>query len=467
MATSGTNITALAKPAVGTTTGPQWATDLNTSIDAVDGHDHSTNKGIRITPAAVNINADLEFNDNSATELKNLIFSTVTAATTSYSVYQASGNLFWRNGSGTAVQITTGSAVNAGAGSISGMTGTDAGATYVNGAKAFNFFCDSGNTDFGKMAHADLLLYKFSDDNVADTDYITVAASALASGSSGTVTVPAETGTILTTATSFAGAINVATSSGNANIALKPHGTGFVMAGNGGATGKVTSNGAYDLILSTNSGTNSSTIAITDAANGSISFIPNGTGEIVIGSGAASGKITSSGAHDLVLDTNAGTNSGTITITDAANGNIDITPNGTGEVNISKVDIDGGTLAAITIDGNWTAASQTCANLGSVTTADINGGTIDATTVGAASHTTGKFTTCDATTDFTIGGLVITDATITDDGTLTITATTGITLGQDTALAAGKDLETSTTGKVYSKGNCLQTSFHSSLIFGY
>ena len=79
------------------------------------------------------------------------------------------------------------------------MTGTDAGATFVNGAKAFNFFCDSGNTDFGKMAHADLLLYKFSDDNTADTDYITLAASALASGSSGTVTVPAETGTILTT----------------------------------------------------------------------------------------------------------------------------------------------------------------------------------------------------------------------------------------------------------------------------
>ena len=46
MATAGTNITEIAKPGVGTTTGPQWATDLNTSLDAVDGHDHSTNKGI-------------------------------------------------------------------------------------------------------------------------------------------------------------------------------------------------------------------------------------------------------------------------------------------------------------------------------------------------------------------------------------------------------------------------------------
>ena len=306
MSTAGTNITSILKPAVGVTTGPTWASDLNTSIDAVDNHDHSTNKGVRITPAAINVNADMEFNQNSASELKNLIFdSSVTAATTSYSLYQASGNIYWRNGSGTAVQITTGSSVNAGAGSITGMAGTDAGVTYTNVAKTFNFFCDSGNTDFGKMAHADLLMYKFTDDNTADTDYITLAASTLASGSSGTVTVPAETGTILTTNTSYAGAvINVATSASNYAINLKPHGTGHVVIGNGGATGKVTSNGAYDLILDTNSGTNSSSIAITDAANGSISFIPNGTGKILVGSGSAAGVVTSSGAHDITVSTN-------------------------------------------------------------------------------------------------------------------------------------------------------------------
>ena len=69
-----------------------------------------------------------------------------------------------------------------------------------------------------------------------------------------------------------------------------------------------------------------------------------------------------------------------------------------------------------------TAASNT---LGTV---DINGGTIDGTTVGASSHTTGKFTTVDATTDFTIGGTVITDNTISDDGTFIIDAATNIEL---------------------------------------
>jgi hypothetical protein len=444
--TNGTNVTALEKPAVGIDAGPGWATAINNSIDAVDDHDHSSNKGVRITPAGVNINADLDYNSNSATELKNVIFnSTVTAATTAYSLYQASGNLFFRDGSGTAIQMTITGTVNAGAGSIAGMSGTQAGASYADGSKTFNFFTDSGNEDYGKMAHADLILYKFSDDNTGDTDYVTIAANAAVSGSSGTIYVPSENGTFLTTATSYAtAAINIATSASNYPINLKPHGSGRVVIGNAGVRGEVTSNGAYDLVLSTNSGVDSGSIVIEDAVNGDINFMPNGTGkilvgsgsaagvvtssgahditvstnsgtnssyinivdaangninlvnngngEVVIGSGAASGKITSSGAYDLVLDTNAGTNTGTLTLERGVNGNIDLTPNGTGEVNLSKVDIDAGA--------------------------------IDGTAIGASSHTTGKFTTCDATTDFTIGGTVITNNTITDDGTLAINSTT-------------------------------------------
>ena len=67
-------------------------------------------------------------------------------------------------------------------------------------------------------------------------------------------------------------------------------------------------------------------------SNIDIAIKPKGTGEIVIGTGAASATLTTSGAHDLVLDTNSGTNSGTITITDGADGNINIAPNGNGVV---------------------------------------------------------------------------------------------------------------------------------------
>ena len=65
-------------------------------------------------------------------------------------------------------------------------------------------------------------------------------------------------------------------------------------------------------------------------SNVGIDLKPKGTGEVVIGTGAAAATVTSKGAFDLVLDTNEGTNSGNITIVDAANGNIQLTPNGTG-----------------------------------------------------------------------------------------------------------------------------------------
>ena len=74
--------------------------------------------------------------------------------------------------------------------------------------------------------------------------------------------------------------------------------------------------------------------AVGGDSNLNLKLRPKGTGEIQIGTGAANATLTSSGAHNLILDTNGGTNSGNITITDAANGNITATPNGTGLVEI-------------------------------------------------------------------------------------------------------------------------------------
>jgi len=64
---------------------------------------------------------------------------------------------------------------------------------------------------------------------------------------------------------------------------------------------------------------------------------PKGTGETIIGTGGASATLTTSGTHDLVLDTNKGTNSGNITITDGANGAIDFTTNGTGAIKFNDL----------------------------------------------------------------------------------------------------------------------------------
>jgi hypothetical protein len=69
-------------------------------------------------------------------------------------------------------------------------------------------------------------------------------------------------------------------------------------------------------------------------SNIDLALAPKGSGEIVVGTGSAASTITSSGAYDLILDTNSGTSSGNITITDGSNGNITATPNGTGVVAI-------------------------------------------------------------------------------------------------------------------------------------
>ena len=74
--------------------------------------------------------------------------------------------------------------------------------------------------------------------------------------------------------------------------------------------------------------------AIVSASDGNIPLAPNGTGEVLIGSGSATGDLTSSGAYDLIIDTNTGTNAGNITLSNGANGAITLTPNGTGVVAI-------------------------------------------------------------------------------------------------------------------------------------
>ena len=95
----------------------------------------------------------------------------------------------------------------------------------------------------------------------------------------------------------------------------------------------------------------------------SITLAPNGTGDVNVdadtlrvGDSNANATITTNGTGDLTLNTNSGTDSSYITITDAANGDITLSANGTGEVNINRVDIDGGFIDGTTI-GSGTAAS--------------------------------------------------------------------------------------------------------------
>ena len=82
---------------------------------------------------------------------------------------------------------------------------------------------------------------------------------------------------------------------------------------------------------------NNTTISSLDT-NADITLVANGTGNIAVsgplkvGTGSAAGSITSNGAQDLKLDTNSGTDTGSIELKDGTNGDIILTTDGTGDI---------------------------------------------------------------------------------------------------------------------------------------
>ena len=172
---------------------------------------------------------------------------------------------------------------------------------------------------------------------------------------------------ITNAATGNAPSISATGGDSNIDVALIPKGTGETKIGTGAAAATLTSSGAHDLVLDTNSGTNSGTITITDGANGNITLEPNGTGDVVASAdtltvgdsgaaavinsnGAGTLTLTTGGASDLILNTNGGTNAGTITLTDGSNGDITIAPDADGRAKVTNATGTSSTQT-ITTDG--------------------------------------------------------------------------------------------------------------------
>ena len=121
-----------------------------------------------------------------------------------------------------------------------------------------------------------------------------------------------------------------------ANVDLTPAGTGRIKFGSGSAAATLTSSGSYDLRLETNSGSNSGHITITDGANGAITLAPNNTGKIIVGNSSQDIGIYSNGGKHLLLGANNGNDGGLITLEDTANGNIILEPDGNGHIHVGQ-----------------------------------------------------------------------------------------------------------------------------------
>ena len=159
-------------------------------------------------------------------------------------------------------------------------------------------------------------------------------------------------------------------------------------------------------------------------SNDDINITPSGTGSVVFPAITINdNNITGTRSNDDIVITPSGTGAvvlPAITINDnnitgtRSNENINITPAGTGTVVVNKLTID----SQIEIEDNEISTTQsnsdlviTPAGTGQVIMAkvDINGGAIDGATVGAASATTGVFTTLTANTSATVDGITLSD----------------------------------------------------------
>lgn len=125
-------------PTVSVTLGPAWATQVNEAFDRVDIHDHTSNKGKRIVTAALNIDDDLDMGLNSLDDLHSARYedldATLTGAANASSTYVVSGDLYYTNSAGVAVQITDGGSVITTPASVEALSLTDVAADTIIGA---------------------------------------------------------------------------------------------------------------------------------------------------------------------------------------------------------------------------------------------------------------------------------------------------------------------------------------------
>lgn len=246
----------------------------------------------------------------------------------------------------------------------------------------------------------------------------------------------------------------------NGNIVLAPNGTGSVSAtkvaitggsitgitdlaiADGGTGASTASDARTNLGLGTIATQNANNVAITGGAISGVTFTGSFTGLTLIESTTfATGNATTG----LTLTDNTLSADGTDTNID-----INITPKGTGEVNITKVDIDGGAIDATTV--------------GATTPASVKGTTVQATTSigyptgtgGAVTQATNKST--GVTLNKVCGQITMNNATLNRTTSVTFTLTNSFIAATDVVvvnIASGATAGAYTiTVEVVAAGSC-------------
>lgn len=204
MATTTPNMN-LIESTIGVDSGLLWEQNLNSSLTLIDQHNHAPGFGVQITPAGLNINSSLAFNNFAATNLSSIVLNPQTSLATLYAVYSIGKDLYFNDGNSNVIQLTSGGAVNA---TTSGISSGAATASFVSSVLVVNA---AANTPANIQVGSVLL-----GNNLAASKFLTLSPpSAMAANFTLTLpSVPAATNLVtLDTSGNFAAVTNVDNSS--------------------------------------------------------------------------------------------------------------------------------------------------------------------------------------------------------------------------------------------------------------
>lgn len=145
-------------PTVSVDPGPDWASNINASLTAIDQHDHSSGKGVQITPSGLNINSDLTLNSNNLISARTVrLFTNAVQpvlATDLGCVYRFGADLYYNDGTGNIIRITQSGSVSGSSGTITGLPSGTASAAFSAASGTFVFqqsTSTAANMDVGSL----------------------------------------------------------------------------------------------------------------------------------------------------------------------------------------------------------------------------------------------------------------------------------------------------------------------------
>ena len=153
-------------PVVGVDPGPDYASNINVALTTIDQHDHTAGNGVLISPAAININSDLPFGANNATNLRSARFapngSIISGPADKGCIFVAGVDLYYTDVSGNVVRMTQGGSVAGPFGTITGLPSGTASASYAAGTFVFQAMTNTpANVDGGSFIFRDYVANSF------------------------------------------------------------------------------------------------------------------------------------------------------------------------------------------------------------------------------------------------------------------------------------------------------------------